>query len=448
MHASSLENMRKCHDRFMAPAGYASRAWVSILDVGGADINGNYRDVFSLPNYHYLTADIADTGVDIRLHDPYLIPLPDDSQDIVISGQAFEHCEYFWLTFQEMVRVMKKDGFLFLIAPSAGPIHRYPVDCYRFYPDAYAGLARLANCRLEAVWLDERGPWRDLVGVFRKSPLLHPPAEPPPPQVSGTTDWNPEAHASAVEEGTAGDEDYLVTLERIHRLLAPRRYLEIGVRHGRSLALAHCPALGIDPVPALTGTLAETTRVLVMTSDDFFDFEADKALWWDLDLAFIDGMHHFECVLRDFMHLERRTPPTTLIVVDDIFPNHAHQAARDRRTRVWTGDVWKLYWCLKEQRPDLALLPLNTSPTGMLLIAGLDSENTLLWDHYNPLVRRYLEETPSSPPEGIIARDFARKPSESLVERLITCLRVAREETPSKTQFLSALRELMEPALG
>ncbi len=64
------------------------------------------------------------------------------------------------------MRVLRPDGLIFLIAPSAGPIHRYPVDCYRFYPDAFSALAKHAGGVLVESWLDERGPWRDLVGVF------------------------------------------------------------------------------------------------------------------------------------------------------------------------------------------------------------------------------------------------------------------------------------------
>ncbi|HEY3169271.1 MAG TPA: methyltransferase domain-containing protein [Candidatus Binatia bacterium] len=37
---------------------------------------------------------------------PYEIPLADSYADVVISGQMLEHCAYFWLSFQEMVRVL------------------------------------------------------------------------------------------------------------------------------------------------------------------------------------------------------------------------------------------------------------------------------------------------------------------------------------------------------
>ena len=138
MHASSFENMQKCYARYIAGSTIAQRENVIVLDMGGADVNGSYADIFSGPQFTYIGADlIPGPGVSLVLQDPSKIPLENASVDIVVSGQMLEHCEFFWLTFLEMVRVLKPDGYMFLIAPSAGPIQAYPVDCYRFYPDSY-----------------------------------------------------------------------------------------------------------------------------------------------------------------------------------------------------------------------------------------------------------------------------------------------------------------------
>jgi hypothetical protein len=67
-----------------------------------------------------------------------------------------------------MARVLKRGGFLILIVPSAGAVHRYPVDCYRFLPDSLTALASWSGLELVGKrWADE-GKWRDLGGVFRK----------------------------------------------------------------------------------------------------------------------------------------------------------------------------------------------------------------------------------------------------------------------------------------
>jgi hypothetical protein len=42
----------------------------------------------------------------------------------------------FWLTFLEGLRVLSSRGFLYVNAPSSGTYHCYPLDHWRFYPDA------------------------------------------------------------------------------------------------------------------------------------------------------------------------------------------------------------------------------------------------------------------------------------------------------------------------
>jgi SAM-dependent methyltransferase len=425
MHASSLENMHLCYQRHIAGKELEQRERVVVLDVGGADVNGSYSDVFTHPCFVYLGADLAPgEGVDVVLQDPNQLPLDDAVVDIVVSGQMLEHCEFFWLTFREMIRVLKPGGYLFLIAPSSGPVHRFPVDCYRFYPDAYAALARYANCDLVESWTDERGPWRDLVGVFQRRSLPARVFAPPVPRPAEPVFDPLRGKGAEEEEVTAGQIPYLDVLARLHQELEPGFYLEIGVRHGRSLSLARCPALGIDPAPEITEELGPQTRLISQTSDDFFRGPAREHLRQQPDLVFIDGMHRFEYVLRDFMHVERHCGASTLVVIDDVFPNHPAQAERVRRTRVWTGDVWKIQHCLQTWRPDLKLLSIDAAPTGLLLVSGLDPTRTTLWDQYNPIVRRYLEM--SAIPDGILRRSHALSPQDPAVAGLLQSLARAR----------------------
>ena len=447
--------MGRCYEKYVTATFIKARERITVLEIGGAKVNGSYLDVFCDPKIEYLAADLAPAdGVDIVLHDPYHIPLPDGAFDLVISGQTFEHCEFFWLTFQEMVRVMKDDGFVFLIAPSSGPVHRYPVDCYRFYPDSYAALAKYAGCHLEAWWLDERGPWNDLIGVFRK----HLPREEPRRQMASEGGersaktplvvWVPADPADASvppglpeEETISGAEHYLATLSRIHEKLRPELYLEIGVRAGDSLRLAKNSAIGIDPKMRL----AEPNPAVVLyheTSDEFFDRHAAEAIDRSVDLAFIDGLHLFEYAFRDFMNLERRASPSGLIVIDDIFPNHPLQGSRFRRTRVWTGNVWRLLLCLAEQRPDLFLLPLNDSPTGLLLIAGLDPANRVLWQQYNSIVRRYLSDEFQDVPAAFLGRTGALDPEHPLLHDLLDGLRCLGEERADVKKVLAFCDEV------
>ena len=173
MHISSYNHMLDLVDRYLSVGKL-----VSVVDLGSFDVNGSYRQIFSSRCSGYIGLDVEKgPGVDIVLRSPYFFPIKSSSVDIVISGQAFEHVEFFWLTWLEMVRVLKCGGLLFLIAPSCGPEHRYPQDCWRFYPDGYRALAKLGNCDLLEVSIDwsphadlESAHWGDCVGVFMKKP--------------------------------------------------------------------------------------------------------------------------------------------------------------------------------------------------------------------------------------------------------------------------------------
>lgn len=409
MHPSSFENMRKCYRCHIEATELEARGGL-VLDVGGSDVNGSYRSLFET-RFKYEVADLeAAPGVQHVLSDPYRLPLQDQSVDIVVSGQAFEHIEFFWRTFEEMVRVLHHDGYIFLIAPSGGPEHRYPVDCYRFYPDAYAALAKHAGCENVETYWDERGPWRDLVGVFRRrdaalNKKVH--TEHRPPQM-----WSGPS-GDADEEKLRGAVPYLVVLERLHELIKPEFYFEIGVRNGRSLTLAQCPALGVDPIPEIDCELPATAKVVAATSDDYFEGGPQIAP----DMTFIDGLHLFEFALRDFMHAERLAKPGGVIVIDDVSPNHHKQAMRDRQTNAWTGDVWKLHEVLKRYRPELKLTLLDAHPTGLLLVSNLDPKDRVLWDAYNPIVRQYAPEVP--PPKHVLDREGAVPPTVDALSALL-----------------------------
>jgi hypothetical protein len=171
MHGHSMKNMDICIKRYLEPLRQLTPAKkLKVIDIGAQDVNGSYRALFDEAAYDYIGADLAPgKGVDLEMRDPYRIPIQDDFADCVISGQMLEHNEFFWLTFAEMMRISNHTGYVFLIAPSKGFIHRYPVDCYRFYPDSYAGLAKYTNGILVDCWMDMQSEWGDLVGVFVKS---------------------------------------------------------------------------------------------------------------------------------------------------------------------------------------------------------------------------------------------------------------------------------------
>ena len=193
----------------------------------------------------------------------------------------------------------------------------------------------------------------------------------------------------------------------MHELLEPPTYLEIGIRHGNSLALSRATTIGVDPDYELRTEAPPGAALFEATSDDFFagpdpleHFGGRPAA-----LSFIDGMHLAEYALRDFINVERHTGWASVAVVDDILPRDADEAARARSTRAWTGDVFKLLDVLAEHRPDLTCLRVGVEPTGVLLVIGLDPSSTVLSERYDEIAAGIVTPDPQTLPEAVLARE-------------------------------------------
>lgn len=194
---------------------------------------------------------------------------------------------------------------------------------------------------------------------------------------------------------TMGPHHYLPFLESLHAQLNPRVYFEIGTESGASLGFARCTSIAVDPAFRLQGDVSRGKPELHLyqgTSDDFFASRLVERLGLRIDLAFLDGMHLFEFLLRDFINTERLMDPQGAILLHDCVPfNHA-VAARDwdrTLTRSWTGDVWKMIPILRELRPDLTVEVLDLAPTGLVAVTGLDPASTQLASRYDEIVARY-----------------------------------------------------------
>jgi SAM-dependent methyltransferase len=144
-----------------------------VLEIGSQDVNGSLRQVCPA-NVDYIGVDFQKAkGVDVVMVDPYQLPFESDSVDVVVSSSCFEHSEMFWLIFLEALRVLKRKGLFYLNAPSAGDFHRYPVDCWRFYPDSGKALVTWAkrngiNAEVLESFTQKGGVWQDFVCIFLK----------------------------------------------------------------------------------------------------------------------------------------------------------------------------------------------------------------------------------------------------------------------------------------
>jgi hypothetical protein len=184
---------------------------------------------------------------------------------------------------------------------------------------------------------------------------------------------------------------YLKALEIIHRELLPKNYVEIGCRLGNSLRLSTCRSIAIDPDFEIRIQLEAPTSLFKMTSDAFFHlYHVKQLLGNPIDLAFIDGMHHVECVLKDFINIEKNSHSGTVIVIDDVLPQAIEWTTRERLTQAWTGDVYQIIAILRKYRPDLQISVLDIEMKGMALITGVNPNSVLLFEHYHTIEQEII----------------------------------------------------------
>jgi hypothetical protein len=200
-----------------------------------------------------------------------------------------------------------------------------------------------------------------------------------------------------------GGLNYQEVLSRIHNIIRPKTYFEIGTLHGDTLKLSSCASVSVDPFYQISSNVINNKSVchfFQMTSDEFFEKHDPRSLLdGPLELAFLDGMHLFEYLLRDFYNTERYCSNHSIIVLHDCVPLDSFMTVREpsdprrqesSRPGYWTGDVWKLIPIFRQWRPDLKITVLDAPPTGLVLVTRLDPKSSVLQLNYNAIVDEYM----------------------------------------------------------
>ena len=159
-----------------------SSTLTKVLEVGSYNVNGGLREEFP-GRFTWTGLDlVSGPGVDVVANDPYVYPFEDDSFDICVSSSTFEHDSFFWLTFLEVSRVLRPGGLFYINLPSNGYVHRFPLDIWRFYPDAgialrdWASRNNLTMNLIESLTAEHgKEIWNDFVAVFQKDLVSEPP---------------------------------------------------------------------------------------------------------------------------------------------------------------------------------------------------------------------------------------------------------------------------------
>ncbi len=189
-------------------------------------------------------------------------------------------------------------------------------------------------------------------------------------------------------------------------------YLEIGVRDCSTFGPIECASIGVDPnftIKFEPMRRKPSMHLYQMTSDDYFRDHDPRAIFGGpVDVAFLDGLHLFDFLLRDFINAEKVCHEKSVILLDDCLPINLEMTEREHRPTLrkdqgvaawWTGDVWKVVSVLRQYRPDLTLTPVNVSPTGSIVVTGLDPKSTVLSDAYDEIIARFDSQAPTTPEE-------------------------------------------------
>ncbi|MGI9394672.1 MAG: class I SAM-dependent methyltransferase [Boseongicola sp.] len=186
---------------------------------------------------------------------------------------------------------------------------------------------------------------------------------------------------------------YLRMLGGLHAALNPNWYLEVGTFKGRSLSKVDCNFVAVDPAFRLKAPLshpgATQMHLFQQTSDDFFESKFAERNEIQFDFAFLDGLHHYEVLLRDFMNAEKLMSKGGVIALHDCCPSTVEMTSREQIQGAWTGDVWKTLLILLRNRPDLDIHVATASPTGLSVIRNLDPDNDVLFDRYDAIASEY-----------------------------------------------------------
>jgi hypothetical protein len=134
-----------------------------------------------------------------------------------------------------------------------------------------------------------------------------------------------------------------------------KKYLEIGCDKNKIFKRIDCEyKVGVDP--ARGGTHR-------MYSDEFFSENKET-----FDVIFIDGLHHYDQVSRDFNNSLKYLNENGIIILHDMMPKSEDEAVvpiPEILPHTWVGDVWRLAYDLSNRNDIVFKLVLIDNGCGI-----------------------------------------------------------------------------------
>lgn len=165
--------------------GLVGRAQITggaVLEIGGREHPRGH--IFDAEAFSYTNLDLS-PGANTVVGDITDCPqIPDNSYDVLISVDVFEHIDRPWLAAAELARILRPGGLVYTSTLFSWRYHPCPIDFWRYTPEAleflFSGLVTLEKgfdlterrrdvrkkAKEDPMRLDALGGWRENVRVF------------------------------------------------------------------------------------------------------------------------------------------------------------------------------------------------------------------------------------------------------------------------------------------
>lgn len=131
--------------------------------------------------------------------------------------------------------------------------------------------------------------------------------------------------------------NFLITKHRY------KNYLEIGTQNSICGSNVKCELkVGVDPAP-IDRVEGDFDTHNTMTSDSFFNYNKSK-----FDIIFIDGLHTYEQVRKDFVNSIDCLNEGGCIVLHDCLPTTEERAKSFNEGGIWNGDCYRFIQDLED----------------------------------------------------------------------------------------------------
>jgi SAM-dependent methyltransferase len=142
MHENSELLLRKYAAEHMPKQG-------KLLEIGPNGFPSTYQAAYASPTLEWHTLDLyKHPKLTYTADAENQFPIPDNTYDVVLSGQVIEHVRRPWVWMKELSRVCKVGGLVITVNPVSWPYHEAPLDCWRIFPDGMQAIYEDASLDL------------------------------------------------------------------------------------------------------------------------------------------------------------------------------------------------------------------------------------------------------------------------------------------------------------